>query len=433
MSISSALQTGVSGLQANSKAVGGISENIANANTVGYKRGFSHFVTTTASGGGANGVLSVDAVSELDINRAGGLISTNSNTDLAISGTGFFAVSVRPNETVQTNYLLTRAGSFLPDSEGNLVNAAGFYLAGYRINLDGTLGDVDRSTFAQMETVNIGNITLSAAATTEISALGNLPSQDAGLASPGAPFKTSSEYFTALGASERLSFSWQPTSTDNRWDVSISDKDGNALGSVTIDFNDSGPLAGSPASYSGATSLATAPSAFSFDTATGKATLTLNNGDVPQTLTVNMGAPGKFDGVTQFSGDFSQGFNRDGSSLGELMRTEIDEDGTLYGVFDNGQRRALYQIPVGIVANPNGLREMRGNAYALTNDTGSFIAMKANTGSTGAISSNALEASNVDIAEEMTDLIKAQRAFSTNAKVVTTVDEMMDETARLKR
>lgn len=433
MSISSALQTGVSGLQANSKAVGGISENIANANTVGYKRGFSHFVTTTASGGGANGVLSVDAVSELDINRAGGLISTNSNTDLAISGTGFFAVSVRPNETVQTNYLLTRAGSFLPDSEGNLVNAAGFYLAGYRINLDGTLGDVDRSTFAQMETVNIGNITLSAAATTEISALGNLPSQDAGLASPGAPFKTSSEYFTALGASERLSFSWQPTSTDNRWEVSISDKDGNALGSVTIDFNDSGPLAGSPASYSGATSLATAPSGFSFDTATGKATLMLNNGDVPQTLTVNMGAPGKFDGVTQFSGDFSQGFNRDGSSLGELMRTEIDEDGTLYGVFDNGQRRALYQIPVGVVANPNGLREMRGNAYALTNDTGSFIALKANTGSTGAISSNALEASNVDIAEEMTDLIKAQRAFSTNAKVVTTVDEMMDETARLKR
>jgi len=433
MSISSALQTGVSGLQANSKAVGGISENIANANTVGYKRGFSHFVTTTASGGGANGVLSVDAVNELDISRAGGLISTNSATDLAISGSGFFTVSVRPNESVQTNYLLTRAGSFLPDRDGNLVNAAGFYLAGYRYELDGTLGDVDRSSFAQMETVNIGNITLSAAATTEITTVGNLPSQDAGLTTPGAPFKTSSEYFTALGASERLSFSWQPTATDNRWTVTIADKDGNDLGAVTIDFNDSGALAGSPASYSGATSLATAPSAFSFDAATGKATLTLDNGDTPQTLTVNLGTPDKFDGVTQFAGDFSQGFNRDGSSLGELMRTEIDENGTLFGIFDNGQRRALYEIPVGIVANPNGLREMRGNAYALTTDTGSFFAMKANTGATGSVSSGALEASNVDIAEEMTDLIKAQRAFSTNAKVVTTVDEMMDETARLKR
>lgn len=433
MSISSALQIGVSGLQANSKAVGGISENIANANTVGYKRGFSHFVTTAASGGAAEGVLSVSAVEGMDITHAGGLIPTDSSTDLAISGAGFFAVSLRPDETVQTNYMLTRAGSFLPDKDGNLVNAAGYYLAGYRYDLDGTLPDVDRGTFGDMETVNIGNITLSAAATTEISTVGNLPAQEAGLATPGAPFTTSSEYFTPLGASERLSFSWQPTATDNRWDVTISDKDGTALGTVTVDFNDSGSLAGSPSSYSGVISTATAPAGFAFDTATGKATVTVDSGGTPQTITVNLGSPDKFDGVTQFAGDFSQTFTRDGSSVGEVIRTEIDEDGVLYGIFDNGQRRALYEIPVATVANPHGLYEMRGNAYGLTVDTGTFLAMKANTGATGAISSNQLEGSNVDIAEEMTDLIKAQRAFSTNAKVVTTVDEMMSETAQLKR
>lgn len=433
MSISSALQTGVSGLQANSKAVGGISENIANANTVGYKRGFAHFVTTSASGGGATGALSVDAVEAMDINHAGGLISTTSSTDMAISGSGFFTVSLRPDETVQTNYLLTRAGSFLPDKDGNLVNAGGFYLAGYRYGLDGTLGDVDRSSFAQMETVNIGGITLSADATTEISTAGNLPAQESGLATPGAPFTTSSEFFTPLGASERLSFSWEPTTTDNRWNVTISDGAGTALGSVTVDFNDSGALAGSPAAYSGVTSTATAPSGFSFDTATGVATVTVDGGGSPQTIDITLGTPDSFDGITQFAGDFSQTFGRDGSSVGELMRTEIDEGGTLYGIFDNGQRKALYEIPVAVVANPNGLREMRGNAYALTNDTGTFLAMKANTGATGSISEKSLEASNVDIAEEMTDLIKAQRAFSTNAKVVTTVDEMMDETTRLKR
>jgi len=433
MSISSALQTGVSGLQANSTAVGGISENIANANTVGYRRGFAHMVTTTAGGGTGNGVLSVVAEDQLDINRAGGLISTTSATDLAIGGNGFFVVSVNPNETVQTNYHLTRAGSFLPDEDGYLRNAAGFYLSGFPYDATGNLGTVDRSSFGSMETVNVGNVTLSAAQTSEMSVLGNLPAQDTGLATPGAPFETSSEVFTGLGETQRISFSWQPTTTENQWTVTLADHEGTDLGSVTVDFNDSGSLAGSPASYSGATSVATAPSAFSFDTATGQATITLNNGTTPQTLTIDLGEPGTFSGVTQFAGDFSQSFERDGSSVGELIRTEIDEAGTLFGVFDNGMRRALYEIPVAVVDNPNGLIEEKGNAYSLTAETGGFFAQRANSGSTGSINAGALEGSNVDIAQEMTDLIRVQRAFSTNAKVITTVDDMMDETTRLKR
>ncbi|MGV6810878.1 MAG: flagellar hook protein FlgE [Brevirhabdus sp.] len=433
MSISSALQTGVSGLQANSTMVGSISENIANANTVGYRRGFAQMVTTAASGGYGTGVLSVDAVDRLDIGTAGGLISTNSPTDLAIGGRGFFAVSLNPNETVQTNYMLTRAGSFLPDSEGNLVNAAGFYLAGYPYNLDGSIGDVDRSSFGDMRTVNIGNIALSAEATSSVNILGNLPSQTTGLATPGAPFETSTEIYTSLGAAERLSLSWQPNTTENEWIVTISDDAGNTLGNVTITFNDSGSSAGAPQAYSGATSTATAPSAFSFDAATGMATITLDNGTTPQVLELNFGAPGTFEGVTQFSGDFTQSYDSDGSSVGELVRTEITDDGILYGIFDNGQRRALYDIPVAIVANPTGMIELKGNAYGLSSETGAFFAMQANNGSVGSINSGALEASNVDIAEEMTDLIQAQRAFSSNAKIVTTVDEMMEETTRLKR
>ncbi|MDK3016722.1 flagellar hook protein FlgE [Pseudodonghicola flavimaris] len=433
MSISSALQTGVSGLKANSEAVGSISENIANANTVGYKRGFAAYVTTSASGGSDTTVRSVGTVAQSTVSEAGSLLSTSSSTDLAIAGEGFFIVSVRPDESVETNYLLTRAGSFEADEDGNLVNAAGYYLAGYRYDLNGELADVDRTTFGNMETVNVADITLTAEATTEITVGGNLPSQDTGLADPGAAFTSSSEYYTALGEAQRLNFSWQPTATENEWLVTISDADGAELGSVTIDYNDSGALAGSPAGYSDATSAATAPSAFDFDTATGVATLTLDTGATPQTLSVNFGAPDTFDGLTQFSGDFSQSFDRDGSSVGELTSTEIDEDGTLYGVFDNGQRRALYQIPVGTVANPNGLKEVQGNAYALTKDTGNFIALEADTGATGAVTSFALEASNVDIAEEMTELIKAQRSFSTNAKIITTVDEMMDETTQLKR
>lgn len=433
MSITSALQTGVSGLQANSKAVGNISENVANSSTVGYRRGFSHMVTTTASGGNGTGVLSVRAEEKIDINTAGGLISTNSTTDMAIGGQGFFNVSLHPNDPVQTNYMLTRAGSFLPDEDGNLVNAAGYYLAGFPYGLDGTLGPVDRNSFNQMETVNISNLNVSADGTTTVSAFGNLPSQDTGVASPGAPFTTSSEVFTALGASQRIGLSWQPTTTANTWDLSITDQNGDPLGTVTIEFHDSGAMAGAPMTYSAATSTATAPAAFAFDVATGVATLTLNNGTTPQVVELNIGAPDTFDGVTQFAGDFSLNFDRDGSSVGELLRTEVTDEGTLYGIFDNGMRRALYEIPVSIVDNPHALVEVKGNAYKLSGETGSFTALQANSSVVGAINSMALEAANVDIAQEMTDLIKAQRAFSTNAKVITTVDELMEETTRLKR
>ena len=281
-----------------------------------------------------------------------------------------------------------------------------------------------------METVNVSKVKLSATATTEAEAIGNLPSQSTGLTTPDAPFTTSSEYFTSLGAIERITFSWQPTSTENQWTVSLSAHDGNALGSFDMTFSDSGSTSGAPSAYANA---ATAPSSFALDTSTGVATLVLNNGAVRQTMNVSFGAIGSFDGITQFSGHFSQTFKRDGSNLGELIRTEFDTTGTMFGVFDNGMRRALYEVPVGVVENPNGLGERQGNAYQLTGDSGSFQALTATGGRVGIISSRTLEASNVDIAQEMADLIRVQRAFSTNASVITTVDEKMDRTTRLKR
>lgn len=433
MSISSALQTGVSGLKANSKAVGGISENIANANTIGYKRGFSHMVTTAASGSNSSGVLSVNAVDRIEVDRVGGLISTNSELDLAVSGNGFFIVTSTPNETLESQYFLTRAGSFVSDDAGNLVNAAGFFLAGYQHSGESGVGEVDRSSFAQLSTVNVKNTALSAAATDAISVQGNLPVQETGVGSTLTPFKTSSEYYTPLGDARRVAFSWVPSSTENLWSLTISDGSGTSLGSVDVAFNSSGANPGAPASYSNALSLAASPAAFSFDELTGTATVTVDNGPSTQTIEIKVGTPNSSDGITQFAGDFSQSFSRNGSSVGSLTRTEIDESGTLFGVFDNGQRRALFEIPIGTVANTNGLLELKGNAYGLSGDAGSFFAAQANSSGAGAINSGALEGSNVDIAEEMTDLIKHQRAYSTNAKIITTVDEMLEETTRLKR
>lgn len=432
MTISSAFTTAVSGLQANSKGVGAISENIANANTVGYRRGFAAMVTTTASSLGTTGVLSVRAVDRVEMNSPGGLISTDAPLDMAISGNGFFTVSVNADETRLSNYLLTRAGSFLPDENGNLVNTAGYYLAGYEYNPDGTLPEVDRFSFSELKTVNISNISLSASATSEIAIFGNVPAQETGVAVPGDPFLSSTEYFTPLGASERLQFSWQPTATNNAWDLTILDGGGAALGNVTVTFNDSGAAAGAPTSYTNATSTAVAPAAFAFDTASGVASLTLDNDGSTQTIEVNFGAPNTLEGISQFTGDYAQTFDNDGTSTGQLSRTEID-DGILYGVFTNGSRRPLFEIPLTVVENPNGLIEQRGNAYTMSNSAGEFQALTANTSSAGSIIGKALEGSNVDIAEELTELIKLQRAYSTNATVVTTVDEIMEETTRLKR
>ena len=434
MSIYSALQTGVSGLFANATSVARISENIANANTNGYKRSFAQMVTSTASNVGHLAPSGVQAVVGSDIETSGALSLSGSQTDLAVNGEGFFIVSKNPNDPVQTNYMLTRAGAFAPDKDGNLVNAAGYYLAGYRYADDGTLGAVDRNSVTQLQTINTASIDQQAAPTTRMSLAGNLPAQETGQAEPGAPFISSGTFHSALGVADRLQFQWQPGAQDNTWTATVRASDGTEYGSVDVAFTDTGPGTGTPAAYGNVQNLAAAPAAFAFDPATGTATLTVDNGTTPQQIEIAFGAPGETGGLTQFSGDFTpQEITADGSSPGSLLRTEMDERGNMYGVFDNGQRRALFQIPLGLVTNPDGLVRADGNAYRLSRESGDLTINEARTGATGSIEQNMLEASNVEIAQELTDLIRTQRAYSSNAKIITTMDEMLDETTRLKR
>lgn len=429
MSISNAMQTGVSGLRANSTAVGRISDNIANANTDGYRRSFAQMVTTTTTSNSTGlAPAGVRAVQGTNVSLDGALRPTGQATDLAISGSGFFVVSRNPNELVESNYRMTRAGSFLPDENGYLRNAAGYYLSGFPYGEDGTLGAVDRNRFGDLQTVKIGDIQMVGSATTAITVGGNVPAQQTGLATPGDPFLSSAEYFTPLGVSERLQFSWQPTGTANQWEVTVSDSAGVDFGTVQVEFNASGADAGSPANY---TILGAFPG---FDTATGQATVDVGTPGNPQIVTIDFGAPDTFTGMTQFAGDYTPlKIGADGSGTGSLVRTEIDERGDVYGVFDNGMRKALYNIPLAEVPNPDGLTTTDGNAFLLSRSSGPVRLSGAGMGSAGTITAGALESSNVEVAQELTDLIQTQRAYSSNAKIVTTVDEMLDETMRLKR
>ncbi|MCA0922620.1 flagellar hook protein FlgE [Pseudooceanicola nanhaiensis] len=434
MSMSNAMQSGVSGLLANSTAVSRVSYNIANASTDGYRRSFAQMITTTTtSTSGGEAASGVRAEVKTEVDSAGSLQTTDSSTDLGISGNGFFVVSASSDPSGD-DYMLTRAGSFTIDEDGYLVNAAGLYLSGYSYDDTGELGAVDRTSFADLETINLSDVSIQGEATTDISIAGNLPSQDAGLEEPGSAYVTSVEYYTELGEAERLTFSWQPTATDNTWEVTVSDNDGTDLGSVTITFNDSGDAAGSVASYTNVTSTATAPAAFDVDPLTGVMTLSLDNATTAQTISVNLGAPGDLDGLTQFSGDYTGlTSTADGAETGNLSRIEISDSGDIYGVYDTGVRKALYNIPLAEVANPNGLTTTDNNAFVLSLNSGTVKLSSAGTGTAGTIVSNTLEASNVDIAEELTDLIQIQRAYSSNAKIVTTVDEMLSETVNLKR
>ena len=433
MGISNAMQTGVSGLLANSTAVGTISSNIANANTDGYRRSFAQMVTSASSVGTDGGSASVRAVNRSAVSSEGTLRPTGIGSDLAVTGSGFFVVSRNPNDPAATNYAFTRAGSFRPDQNGNLVNAAGLYLSGFPYDENGQLGNVDRSQVRDLQTVNVAGRTVNGEATTTMTLSGNLPAQQTGPSSASEPFISSQEYYTALGAADRMEFAWTPGTTPNVWQLKVS-AGGADLGTVDVTFADSGATPGAPVSYTNVTSLATAPAAFAFDPATGSATLTLDNGTTPQTISLNLGAPGASDGMTQFAGDYTPlSANPDGFESGSLVRFEIDEAGDVYGVFDNNARRKLYAIPLAEVPNPDGLMQVDGNAYMITQASGAFQLSEAKTGGAGAIASGALESSNVELAEELTNLIQTQRAYSSNAKIITTVDEMLDETTRLKR
>jgi flagellar hook protein FlgE len=154
----------------------------------------------------------------------------------------------------------------------------------------------------------------------------------------------------------------------------------------------------------------------------------------PSTIAANLGTSGLTDGVTQFAGDFAISFiDQDGVRFGAFTNVSIDEDGVVSALFDNGERLDIYQLALARFSNPNGLQPSNGNAYFQTARSGDVLLLQANTGGAGTIESQALETSTVDLAEQFTNMIVTQRAYSANAKIITTADEMLEELIRVSR
>jgi flagellar hook protein FlgE len=423
MSIYGAMYSGVSGLAAQSNALGMISDNISNVNTVGYKgtkAAFKTLVTESASRTAytPGGVRSMPLA---QIDRQGLLQASSSATDLAIAGNGFFVVNEAAQPEAGNQYMYTRAGNFRADADGNLANAAGYYLQGWRLNPDGTpVGNT--SVLSSVETVNVANLSGTATATANVELGVNLPS-------------------TVLS-----------TDTDNDRDVTVQvyDSLGNAH-DITLTFTKSddaaqtwtmtasNPVAAGTTTASGTTTLAA--SEISFDGSGLPDVMTLNNlnvtwnnGATASSIAIDGGTVGQSNGITQFAGDYTISYiDQDGVRFGQYTGVSIDESGVVTALFDNGERRPIYQLPVAMFSNPNGLEARDGNAYIQTDRSGDYVLGVANTGGAGKVAPSALEASTVDLAEEFTDMIVTQRAYSASAKIITTADEMLEELIRIRR
>lgn len=413
MSLFSAMRSGVSGLAAQSSRMAAISDNISNSATVGYKRAAVDFSTLVTSPG-ADSAYSAGGVRSnvhYQMTKDGVIQGTQSATDMAIDGAGFFVVANRATSAAGTpSYALTRAGSFLPDDEGYLRNSAGQYLQAWKLNPDGSLPAVSKTSFDNVQAVNVGNLVYGGSKTTQMGFSGNLPAQ----AATGAVFETTAPFYDGLGTPRDLTLTWTKTATANEWTVAATAPAGYTVAGVpalpaTVTFAATGPTAGLPTA------------ALPAITVTSPAT------PIADTVSLGMG------NVTQLNGDYVPQFIADGAKAGRVSTVDIDSTGKLWAIYDNGARQALYQVPVATVMNPDGLEVQDGNTYTLGSDSGSLSLSAGNTGSAGGIAGGALEQSNVDIAEELVSLIETQRAYSSAATIIRTADEMVDETTRLKR
>ncbi len=461
MSINGSMLSGVSGLKANSTALAVISDNISNVNTVAYKRSRANFqtlVTTEARQGSYNsgGVLSTN---HAFVSGQGLLQRTESSTDLGISGNGFFVVSEQGGTlTTGDARYFTRAGSFNVEKDGYLQNSAGFYLLGWELDEDGVV-DIDPSSLTDLVPINVGNIGGTAEATTSVTFNANLQSSQtvsaeaatydatdstANMASGSVTpdFERSMEIIDSMGGKRTIYFSFLKTSTPNQWNAEvyvspstdIETGTGLVNGQIatgTVAFTSDGRLdttnttLPSSVTFLPSSTAAVTGSQIKWATAAGLS---------GQTLSMNIGSATSTSGLTQFDSPSNLlSTSSNGSTFGNLSNVEIDEEGYVTALFDNGESRQLYKVPVATFPSADNLTLQSGNVYGGSAQSGTFTLKEAGSAGAGAIAPATLEASTVDLSTEFTNMITVQRAYSAASKIITTSDEMMEELIRMKR
>jgi flagellar hook protein FlgE len=398
-----------------------IGNNIANVNTTAFKASRVTFKETfaqivqgasrppggsTAVSGGRNPIqigLGMNIGSIDMLFTQGNLETTGVETDLAIQGNSFFVVS----DGSQNFY--TRSGAFQLDANGRLVASTNGYVVQGRPAVNG-------STAGQ----SIGDIILPygkkapANPTTLATLGGNLDAS----AVQGTTQQSSITVYDDQGGTHELQITFTKSANANEWDYVITASNVDA-GNVyandtgTVTFDTDGTLL-SPETVD----FGFQPNGFAGN----------------QSVTLNFGLAGTIDGLSQFASPSTAVIrDQDGYTMGLLERISIDQSGTIVGAFSNGTTITLAQLVLADFNNPSGLIRSGDNMYAVSPNSGAAVLGFSGEGSQSVVSSGALEMSNVDLAQEFTNLITSQRGFQSNARVITTSDEMLQELVNLKR
>ncbi|MBL4600396.1 MAG: flagellar hook protein FlgE [Rhizobiaceae bacterium] len=418
MSLNGMMRTGVSGMAGQASRLATVADNIANANTTGYKRvgnAFFSQVVDSDTGVYVPGSLGNHVYNE--ISRQGPIRGTTSPTDLAISGSGFFVIQSEGGDTY-----LTRAGSYNIDSEGYLTDSSDRYLMGYDLT-NGTTGSVANG-FGGLSQINVGSQKLEAIPTTSGSLVPNLDSRSSIVAAANLPTanaataefsgKSSLVVYDSLGGEQLVDVYFAKTSTTD-WEVSV--------------YNAADAASGGGFPYS---SAALTSQTLAFDLTTGE----IVGGGAPSlSFTVPNGVAMTVDmeGISQLASTYSVNAETNGSAPSSVERVEIDDDGIVYGVFANGYSQPLFQVALATVPSPDNLRKVAGTAFSVSLDSGDVQVGRANIAGLGGIQSGALEESNVDMATELTIMIESQRSYTANSKVFQTGAQLMEVLVNLSR
>lgn len=416
----SSLFAAVSGLKTHQQRMDVIGNNIANVNTPGFKRSrmtFQDMLYQTIRGasrpvdGGRGGTNPMQigmgvSIGSIDTIMTGSSPQdTGKNTDLAIEGDGFFVVS-----DGSRNYY-TRAGAFDFDEQGYLVTANGMHVMGWMAK-DGVITPNPNST----EPIKIDLNAIAPAKTTDkINFSGNLDANSSSQTVAQAVYDVKGNKYMAEFTFEKF----DPVNYPNAWKVTISkllDAKGNDITS-SASVNGYCVIAFNNGIYDNDSYL-TQINQFSFTAANGAGQVTF--------------AP-DFSQMTQFVGVTTVAATQNGYPAGSLEGVSFDTTGTLNGVFSNGITRPLAQLALALFNNPGGLTKEGNTLFSESNNSGQANLGPAGQGGLGTIKPASLEMSNVDLAQEFTEMIITQRGFQANSRVITASDEMLQELVNLKR
>jgi flagellar hook protein FlgE len=414
---------GLSGLNANGEYISVIGNNLANVNTIGFKASSVSFqdMVSQSLGGSVNPMqigLGVSTASISPVFTQGTIQNTHESTNAAIQGNGLFVVA--DSDGAQA---YTRAGAFTFDKDGNLVTPDGHFLQGYT-GIDPVTGAVIATGPLSNITVNRG-VLRAPTATTSFTSQTNLDATTAA----GATFSTSIQTYDSLGAPHVATITFTKQAAAGAWAYQVTVPGAEVTGGV----------AGTPFAVGNGT--------VGFD---GTGQLTSVNGGAP--ADVNIATPGWTNGagasawawnIVDPNGGFTlssyaspsstSSITQNGVPPGTMDNIAITADGTITGTFGGGQTIAIAQIALATFNNMKGLAKLGSNLYMETEAAGLPSIGVPGTGARGTLFGSAIELSNVDIAQEFTQMILAQRGYQANSKTITVSDELLLDTLNIKR